>query len=151
MYLLQTESARKAELAELTSRRTSVSAEIDESSDELAKIAYFMKQVSAVEETLDGHLRWSEFFGTLEELTVPNVHYLNFSGDAESGTVSVSAVARSYRDVAEQIVALRDDPRVRSVTVRAATAKVDEFGSVVGVTFALVLDFEKAVWLRTLE
>lgn len=151
VYLLQSETARKAELDELMSRRAAVSAEIDAAADDLSKVSGFLKQVDAVVDVLDGHLRWTEFFGTLEDLTLPNVRYLSFSGDAASGTVSLTAVARSYRDVAEQVVLLGDDPRVRSVTTRSATAKVDELGNVVGVTFSLVLEMENDVWFRAVE
>jgi hypothetical protein len=137
-----------------TAKRDAVLADIDSADKSVASrqatiadAADYAYQVADAGATLDAHLYWTDFFAFLEKRTLPDVTYANFSGDAGSGTVTLEADATSYRDAAEQIVALREDPSVISVLSDAAAAKVDEKGNVLGVSFTMVVKCKPEVWM----
>lgn len=110
--------------------------------------AAYNGQVIAAKEALDNHVFWTRFFTFLESKTRPTVRYLNFSGDSDSGVVTLDAVGRTYRDVAEQIVALKEEPMIADVRTAAASAKVDEKGEINGVAFTMVLKLKPEAWLQ---
>jgi hypothetical protein len=109
----------------------------------------FNTQVAAANAVLDGHLYWTSMFAYLESRTRPGVMYTNFAGDSASGILTLDAVGRSYRDVAEQIVAFREDPLIREVTARSASASIDATGSLTGVAFSVVLKIAPEAWERS--
>ncbi|HTM68433.1 MAG TPA: hypothetical protein VL426_03980 [Candidatus Binatia bacterium] len=108
--------------------------------------AAYNGQVAAAKEALDKHLFWSRFFAALESKTHPTIKYLNFSGDSDSGIVTLDALGKSYLDVAQQIVAFKEYPLVSDVRTTSAAAKISEKGEVTGVSFTLVLKFKPEVW-----
>lgn len=110
--------------------------------------AAYNGQVLAAQEALDNHVFWTKFFAFIEARTRPTIKYLNFSGDADSGIVTLDSVGRTYRDVAEQIVALKEDPMIIDVRTASASAKVDEKGEVTGVAFTMVLKLKPETWLQ---
>lgn len=103
-------------------------------------------QAAAAEEALDDHLYWTSFFRRVESKTLPTVKYLNFSGDGDTGTITLDAVGATYRDVAEQIVNFRAEPMVADVRTTAASARVDHLGNVIGVSFVMVIKFKPDLW-----
>lgn len=110
--------------------------------------ASYNGQVNAAKEALDNHLYWTKFFALLESKTRPTVKYLNFSGDADTGTVTLDAVGRTYRDVAEQIVALREDKAIADVRTTSAAAQITDTGEITGVAFTMVIRFKIEAWTR---
>lgn len=111
-------------------------------------VVAYQAQVAAAGEALDKHVSWTSFFAFIEKKTIPSVKYLNFSGDADSGTVTVDAVGLTYRDVAEQIVQFREEPNVIDVRTSSASARVSDTGEVTGVSFTLVLRLKPEVWKK---
>lgn len=109
--------------------------------------AAYNGQVLAAQEALDNHVFWTKFYAFLEARTRPTIKYLNFSGDADSGIVTLDAVGRTFRDVAEQIVAFKEDPMIVDVRTASASAKVNEKGEVTGVAFTMVLKLKRDTWL----
>lgn len=134
-------------------KRTELQSQVDQLDQEVAKqeklaeeAAAYNGQVAAAKEALDKHVFWSRFFAALESKTHPTVKYLNFSGDADTGIVTLDAIGKSYLDVAEQIVAFKEYPLVQDVRTTSAAAKVSETGVVTGVSFTLVLKFKPEAW-----
>lgn len=120
--------------------------------EEAAKeAASYNGQVNAAKEALDKHLYWTKFFSLLEGKTRPTVKYLNFSGDAETGTVTLDAVGRTYRDVAEQIVALREEKSIADVRTTSAAAQITDTGEITGVSFTMVIRFKMEAWTRAVD
>jgi hypothetical protein len=109
---------------------------------EIKKAAMFNAQTVAAEAALEGHLRWTDFFAFLEERTKPTVKYVNFSGDADTGMVTLDAVGTTFRDVAEQIVIFREDPLVADVRATTASADIDD----AGIAFSMGLKLKKELW-----
>lgn len=133
------ETEKAALLAKITESETKAKAEESAAKDAAA----YRSQMAAAKAALDEHVYWTTFFAFLESRTRPTVQYINFSGDADSGAVTLDANAKTYRDFAEQILVFRDDPLVTSVRTSSAAADVDEAGNVNGVNFTLVVTFKK--------
>lgn len=71
---------------------------------------------------LDSHIYWTKFFNLLEENTIPEVFYYNFTGDT-SGQMTLNAITDSYLNVSRQMIAFKNaDNFVDSISVNNASA-----------------------------
>ncbi len=102
-----------------------------------------VQQVRSVAGLLDGHIYWNQYFTWLESVTLPEVYYTGFMGDV-TGTFTLSASARDYITLAQQLVVLRADPTVLQVTV--AEASRDSQG---WVNFTMSLTVSPSVFTRS--
>lgn len=116
--------------------------------EEAQKIIRFQKQVTAVAQTLNEHVFWSDLFQMLESKTQTDVRFTSFTGDSGAGTVSLDAIGRSYRAVAEQIVLFEDADFVEQARTTAAAAQVDPKGEITGVSFSVALKIKPEAWRR---
>lgn len=148
LFLLRLTASREAAVAELTAKIEATERDIAIKEKSAEQAVVFNAQLGAAASVLDAHLHWSNMFAFLEEKARPNVHFINFNGSAD-GMISVDTVARTYRDVAEQIVALRDDPLVLDVRTATASAKVNELGEVTGITFTMVIKVNPKLFVAT--
>ncbi len=147
-YVNKTLSSRTGNRDELVAKVEALAKSIAKEEAAAKDVVAYQAQVAAAGEALDRRVSWSSFFAFLEKKTIPSVKYLNFSGDADTGTVTVDAVGLTYRDVAEQIVQFREDPNVADVRTSSASARVNETGEVTGVSFTLVLRLKPEVWKK---
>lgn len=77
--------------------------------------------LSGIQELLNEHVYWTNWFTFLEHYTLPNVYYTEFSGNS-GGSISLSAVTDTYESVTQQINAFRSaSTMVESVEVNTAT------------------------------
>jgi hypothetical protein len=136
-------------------RRAQLQTQLEQQQKDVAKqegaareAAAYNGQVLAAMESLDAHVFWTKFFAFLEAKTRPAIKYMNFSGDSESGIVTLDAVGLTFHDVAEQIVAFKEDPMLLDVRTASASAKVNEKGEVTGVAFTMVLKLKPETWLQ---
>ncbi len=108
---------------------------------ELQPVRDFQSLSKAAARVLDAHAHWTEVLKLLEERALPDVQFGSLAG-AETGTLSFEIIARDYTTLAKQIVAFRQDPRVKSVTVGTASADADENGLLKGVhsTMSILID-----------
>jgi Tfp pilus assembly protein PilN len=71
---------------------------------------------------LDNHIYWTKFFNLLEENTIPEVFYYNFTGDT-SGQITLNAITDSYLNVSRQMIAFKNATNfVDSISVNNASA-----------------------------
>jgi Tfp pilus assembly protein PilN len=71
---------------------------------------------------LDSHVYWTKFFNLLEENTIPEVFYYNFTGDT-SGQMTLNAITDSYLNVSRQMIAFKNANNfVDSISVNNASA-----------------------------
>lgn len=75
----------------------------------------------AIQQLLDEHIYWTQWFAFLEQYTLPTVYYTNFSG-SDTGAMNLDAIAPDYNTIAQQITVFQDRTEVQSVTVSTATA-----------------------------
>lgn len=146
-FLLQRQtSARTREVASLAAQRDLIAEVYKDNAAKIAEAVKFTKQVEIVGKRLDAHLYWTSLFDFLALHTRPGVAFINFSGDAGTGVLSLEAVGRSYRDLAEQIVLFRRNPAVLDARTTAAATKVAADGTVEGVSFTVFLSLKPDVW-----
>lgn len=145
VYLLRVTTSRQAVIDSLEQKRVELGKSVMDVQDRIREIAFFNAQVAAGASVLDGHVHWTNVFDFLESKARPNVSFVNFSGEA-TGAITLDVVARTYRDVAEQIVALRDDKLVQDVRATTASARVDDQGNVTGVAFTMVVTLDPKIW-----
>lgn len=148
MLLLNRAGARADEGTQLAARISALTTDVHKKEQDVKDAVAWNAQRVAASALLDQHVRWTALFDLLEMKTLPTVSYAGFAGDAEKGTVSLDAVAKTYRDVAEQVVVLRATPGIRDVRTTSAAAKVDEKGMVTGVTFSMVLQLDPTVLVK---
>lgn len=77
------------------------------------------KQVELTQGLLDSHIYWTNFFRWLEGVTLPNIYYSGFMGDAV-GKFNLSASAKDYTTLAQQLLLLQSNGQVLQVSVSEA-------------------------------
>lgn len=77
--------------------------------------------LKAIDDLLNQHIYWSNWFSFLEKYTLPDVYYTEFTGNS-SGTMNLTAVTDDYETVTQQINAFRAAGGiVESIDVTTAT------------------------------
>ncbi len=90
-------------------------------SSTLGRAQVLQRLTGDVKKILDQHVYWDTFFQKLEAITLPSVTYTNMSVDV-SGTVSISAVGKTYKDVGDQLLIMQQAKDfVTDVSITSAT------------------------------
>ncbi|KPJ85507.1 hypothetical protein AMJ57_02910 [Parcubacteria bacterium SG8_24] len=144
---IQRTSVMESEKAKYEEEMTQLNQQIGTAVEEARDMRIFGVQMGAVQQALDSHVYWTKAFDFLAANTHPSVRYVNFTGDSRTRVIVVDAVGGSYKDVAEQIVIMRESPSVESVQTSSAAARVSEVGEIEGVSFSMVLRLSPEVWL----
>lgn len=105
----------------------------------------FQALSTAAARVLDAHAHWTEVLKLLEERALPEVQFGSLAG-AETGTLGFEVTARDYTTLAKQIVAFRQDARVKQVTVGTASADIGENQLLKGVRASVTLVIDPAVF-----
>lgn len=122
-----------------------IDARITEREKELAPVRDFQELSRAAARVLDAHAHWTEVLNLLEERALPDVQFGSMAG-AETGTLGFEVIARDYTTLAKQIVAFRQDPRVKKVTVGTASAELGENSLLTGVRATMSLEIDPAIF-----
>ena len=99
------------------------------------------QKINRINSLLDEHIYWSAFLDTLALYTIPNVYYQSIAGDV-SGAVTLSAVAKSYADIAHQLIVFRSaEDFIESVVISSGSGKTesDTEEGAAGVNFSISL------------
>lgn len=103
---------------EIQKLKSNTQIEVDKSKD----IKQFTKRITALAKLLDSHVYWSGFFDVLERRTLPDVYFINLAADTK-GSVTLNGIAKDLVTVAQQVVALRSDPKIKEVSIGAVSFK----------------------------
>ena len=103
------------------------------------KITSFEEGISGLKEILSGHKYTGKIFGLLEENTLPEVAWNNFSLEAVSGKIFLEGVAKTYSFVAKQMKAFENSP-LSEVEISEV-----ELGDEGGVSFGLEIGFDAKI------
>jgi hypothetical protein len=95
---------------------------------------------------LDQHRHWVKLLELLEERSMLEVQFANLTG-VDTGQVTADLRAKDYTTLARQVVALREDPRVRSVEIGTAAAELGEGGVLLGVRTTVSMAFDPRLLL----
>ncbi|WKZ29401.1 MAG: hypothetical protein QY323_01575 [Patescibacteria group bacterium] len=112
---------------------------------ELTPVRDFQALTRAAARVLDAHAHWTEVLKLLEERALPDVQFGSLAG-AETGTLGFEIKARDYTTLAKQIVAFRQDARVRKVSVGTASADIGENDLLQGVRASMSLEIDPSIF-----
>ena len=86
------------------------------------------KGIEDFKKILEVHIYPSQIFKILEELTIPQVKFLNFNADLTKSKLILETEAVDYNTLAEQIVVFEEDWRIKNVEI--SEVKLDISGNV---------------------
>lgn len=107
------------ELAGLDNQVTAIEEKRDKNAEE--DIRTLTKQLSLVGDLLDNHIFWSNGFDKLEGLTLPQLRFVNMSGDVSREQIDVRVQTAGYANLAKQIAAYLSDGSIVDVTIGNTT------------------------------
>src|SRR3989344_9237858 len=109
-------SAKQSALMQLQEQAAATAAQLYAQKDQVEEISRAAQQVKVVRGLLDNHVHWTKFFDWLEKATLANVYFSGFMGDV-AGKFTLTASARDYVTLAQQLVSLQADPNVQQAIV----------------------------------
>lgn len=68
----------------------------------------FKNRANEAEKLLLNHKRWDEVFSLLEDITIPEVQYSQFSGDFEKKEINLELTTPSFKRTSQQILVYRE-------------------------------------------
>ncbi len=117
-------SSLKSEKEDLFKEVNSLHQQRDkEAEDNFIKLS---RTIEALKGSIDDRVYASNIFDLLEELTLPNVQFTNFSADLNKSEIKVNVMVSNYKTMARQAVAFRNDERIKKVSL--GEISLDTFG-----------------------
>lgn len=114
----------------------------------ISEIEDWQNKTIRIKELLTKHIYWTEFFRKLEDNTLENVRFNNFSGNIQ-GNLTFVASAPNYETVVRQWMHLkRADKFVRNVIINGATLSMNKENAS-GVSFSVTLDLAEDIFYKT--
>jgi hypothetical protein len=107
-------------------------------------IIKFYSQLANLRILLKGHISTSQVFGWLERNTIQNIYYTKFSLNVPNQQASVSGVARTVQDLAQELQLLSSLPEVTRVTFNNLSAVQNGFWQ-----FDMVIVFDKEIFMTS--
>ena len=109
------------------------------------------QRLELIRDLLDRHQYWTKLFAVLEEHTINDVYYTNFSM-AGTEKVVLTAVGKDYQSVARQLVAFQAATDViTDVEINSALANLDDLGNYQDVNFTINLTLNPDVFRRPIR
>lgn len=120
IYLYGKSSEKKVE--DIRAENTKLEQQYKSYKESLNDIKSTKQNLDEIIKLLDSHIYWTKFFNLLEENTIPEVFYYNFTGDT-SGQITLNAITDSYLSVSRQMIAFKNAENfVDSISVNNASA-----------------------------
>lgn len=113
-------SDRQQQILEIKEKIQVNQAEIDNSKRTLDQLSDFTKQTRYVSEVLVNQKRWSNLFSFLEAETISEVYFDSVIGGKDN-KVTLSVNARSYYDLARQVLLWKGNSQISQVEFNSAS------------------------------
>jgi hypothetical protein len=126
------------EIESLNAKKDSMQTE--ENNSNIEKVLGLSKSLSSAKGLLSPHVYSSNSVRMIEDLTSPDTGWSSFSFDYGTGKVSMKGKARTYSEVAKQILIFENDPEKRMSGVAVSGISLDKAG---GVSFSCDLTLNK--------
>jgi Tfp pilus assembly protein PilN len=136
-------SAKQSALMRLQEQAATTAAQLYAQKDQVEEMSRAAQQVKVVRGLLDNHVYWTKFFDWLEKATLADVYFSGFMGDV-AGKFTLTASARDYVTLAQQLVSLQADPNVQQAIVSEASRDSQGW-----VNFSLTLVVSPPVFVKT--
>ncbi len=127
---------------ELTDRYNNLEQQIKQSEKDLNDILSFQKKLKIADELIAKHIYWTNFFKFLEDNTIPDVYYVDFSGDTK-GSYTLNAIGKNYNNISEQLKALKENSKVSGIKTKGGQMikeSKDNTGSNVNFNLDVIID-----------
>ncbi|MBT5337933.1 PilN domain-containing protein [Candidatus Falkowbacteria bacterium] len=111
--------------AELGQTINQTEAEINSHSLEKIQAISLKDRAQVLQILLNNHIYWTQFLDKLEHHTVKDVYYTNFVAQS-NGNIVLSAKAKTYNNVAEQLLTFKESDFVDSVEINSASQAPEE-------------------------
>jgi len=140
------------EIKQLEAKITALDADIERLDKDKKEALDLQERLALIRNLIDQHTYWTKFFELLEKNTVRDVYYTNFAM-AGTDSVTIAAVGKDYRSVAEQLVAFEQAKDfIKDVRIDSASSEIDgQSGLSLGVTFNINLEFVPGVFNKPLQ
>lgn len=119
----------------------SLNDDIDKIKNDIQQFSVLEKKVKLLDQLLDNHIYWTNFFKFLEDNTLEDIFYLDgFSGD-DSGSYKFAANATNFNSISEQLKVFKRNDFVRSVSTEGGELN-SEVENATGVNFDLQISVD---------
>ena len=112
-------------ISEIDAEISLIEADISQYSQLQEDARIIQNKITSVQDLLDKHIYWSEFFNKLEFYTITDVYYSSMSVDI-NGAVTLSAVGSSYENAVKQLMVMeKANDYITKVTISDITFQND--------------------------
>jgi len=119
---------------------------IKQAKDNINEILTFQQKLTLVSLLIDRHTYWTNFFKFLEDYTINDVYYMEFSGGIK-GSYSLSALAKNFNSISQQLKVMQGSNHVIKANVDSGQLSAGEKeGRSGGVKFNLELLINPAIF-----
>lgn len=123
------EKNKKAELLAIEAKLDNINVEIVQAKEDTKQYSSLEKKIRLVSVLLAKHIYWTNFFKFLEDNTIRDVYYMNFSGD-NKGRYTIASRARSFNNMTEQLRVLKEQKAVLSANITGGKVSTEGNDSV---------------------
>jgi len=133
-----------SELQNVKQESARIDKEIEQYEADLEQALIAQKRLGNLDRLLNERLYWTNLFGELGRVTIPDVFYTGFSSDLDTREMTLPAKARDYQSLARQLKAWEGEGMLESIEVSSASLETDEGQTFV--SFTSNLFFKKEAW-----
>jgi len=127
---------------------TKLNSQIQSAEKDVEEVLTFQKKLKLVSALLDKHIYWTNFFKLLEDNTIADVYYLDFSGGIK-GNYNIAAMAESFNAIYQQIKTMQKSDNIIEVKVKGGDlSKPDRENPSGGVNFNLELSIDPKIFTQ---
>ncbi len=104
--LIYWQKQKQEQIAPLLARIESIGKDLKIAEADKNELFNFQKKLKIAKTLLDRHVYWTNFFKFLENYTLPEVYFNNFSGDI-NGNYVLDSRTTNYDNIAKQLIAFK--------------------------------------------
>lgn len=131
----------------LLSQIKKINEKIAEAEGYVKDILKFQKKLKYSGELLENHIYWTNFFTFLEDNTLSNVYYADFSGDI-GGEYQLPASAGRYNDITRQLKSFKNSSSVEEVKTSGGKSGEAKSGQSGAISFDLDLKVKPEIFYK---
>jgi len=124
-----------------------INIEISKNENDIQEIVTFNRKLDIVSFILANHIYWTNFFKFLQDNTLTDVYYQNFSGDL-TGSYTIPAIARNLDAASAQLELMKAYPLLRNVEYMAGQTVTDSTGDGQRVKFSLDMTLDPKIFVK---
>src|SRR3989344_332897 len=112
------------------------------------EIIDLQERLKLIRELLENHMYWTKFFEMLEQNTIQEVYYTNFSMTGTDRLI-LSAIGRDFSSAAKQMVVFQNAKEfISDVRIDAVSGELDQNDNIVQTNFNIVLTIAPGVFTQ---